>query len=106
MPQLSLQIYIILFLILSVSWLTELGANWSYTAVHDLPSPSNEMVGKTERERERAKNSEDEGTACNHKMPTCRLVSASQSGSSHSEDPGSPPEDLAYGCCRKKIIER
>lgn len=49
MPQLSLQIYVILFLKLSVSWSTELGADWSYKAVHDLPNPSNEMVGETER---------------------------------------------------------
>ena len=75
MPQLSLQIYVILFLRLSVSWSTELGAHWSYRAVHDLPNPSNEMVGETERPQKI--NSEKEETGCNHKtwvMTTCRLV--------------------------------
>lgn len=74
MPQLSLQIHITLFLTLGVSWSTELGADWSYRAAHDLPNPSKEMVGETERERHQKINSEEEETACNHKMTTCRLV--------------------------------
>lgn len=74
MSQLSLQIYVILFLTCSVSWFTELGVDWSYRAVCDLPNPNNEMVGETERERYQKINSEEEETACNHKMTTCRLV--------------------------------